>query len=346
MVDSTGLFQAAFTGLLPGTYDVRIRDVVNPGCTAILNPGVLITQPITLSLNSTGDILLDCFGDTDGTGTFFGSGGSLPYTFTVIINTTGATISASGFNSQSFFNAGAGTISMAITDLNGCFDMASINITQPALLTPGTIGANQVLCAGSNPAQLTETVAATGGPGPYNYQWQYGSAPAGPFLNIAGANASQYTPPAGANTTLYYRRMITSGMCAPVYSNVVQVLVNPNPVAVLTGGETICPAQTSILKVNMMVGTGPFELDIDNHGTVTGYVSGADIVVSPAATTIYRLLRVRDANGCEVLSPSANLMGTATVTVRALPVITASPANRTTCEFGMVAFNSTATDLI
>ena len=123
--------------------------------------------------------------------------------------------------------------------------------------------------------------------------------------------------------------MITSGICLPVYSNVVEILVNPKPVAVLTGGETICPSQTSILKVNMMVGTGPFELDIENLGTVTGYVSGADIVVSPAATTIYRLLRVRDANGCEVLSPSANLMGTATVTVRALPVITTSPVNKT-----------------
>jgi PKD repeat protein len=97
----------------------------------------------------------------------------------------------------------------------------------------------------------------------------------------------------------------------------------------------------------MMVGTGPFELDIDNLGTITGYVSGADIVVSPAATTTYQLLRVRDANGCEVLSPSANLIGSATVTVRALPAITTSPVNKTTCEFGMVTFNvaATGTDL-
>src|SRR5512133_250838 len=294
-------------------------------------------------MTSTGNILLRCFGDTDGSGTFFGSGGTMPYNFTVISNTTGATIAALGFNSQSFFNAGVGSITINITDFRGCFAQATINITQPALLTPGTIGSNQVLCAGDNPAQLTETVPAAGGPGAYNYQWQFGSTVAGPFINVAGATGSLYTPPAGANNTMYYRRMVTSGFCAPVYSNVVEILVNPRPVAILTGGETICPAQSSILKVNMMVGTGPYELDIDNYGTITGYVSGADITVSPAATTVYRLLRVRDANGCEVLSPSANLLGTATVTVRSLPAITTSPVNRTICEFGLVNFNVAAT---
>ena len=333
----------SFASLAPGTYDIRIRDAANTSCTAILYPNMLITEPITLALTSTGDILLDCFSDLDGTGTFYGSGGTMPYTFTVIANTTGATVSAPGFNSQSFYNAGAGTITVAVTDLNSCFAQATINITQPAQLTPGTIGSNQVLCAGSNPAQLTETVPATGGPAAYSYQWQNGSAAAGPFFNIAGATSSLYTPPAGANGTLYYRRMVTSGMCAPVYSNVVGILVNPNPVAVLTGGETICPAQTSILRVNMMVGTGPFELDIENHGTVNGYVSGSDIIVSPAATTVYRLLRVRDANGCEVISPSANLIGTATVTVRSLPAITAQPVSSTICEFGMTGFSVTTT---
>ena len=235
---------------------------------------------------------------------------------------TGGTLAAPGFNSQTFFNAGAGTITVAVTDFHGCFAQATINITQPALLTPGTIAANQVLCAGSNPAQLTETVPATGGPGAYNYQWQYGSTAVGPFINIAGATEVSIHLLQVQITHLYYRRMITSGICIPVYSNVIEVLVNPRPVAILTGGETICPSQTSILKVNMMVGTGPFEVDIANLGTVTGYVSGADIVVSPAVTTTYSLTRVRDANGCEVLSPSANLMGSAVVTVRALPAIT------------------------
>jgi PKD repeat protein len=335
-----------FVNLGPATYNVYMRDMANPACSVLLSPNLVITEPIQLGLTSTGDILLDCNGDMDGTGAFYASGGTLPYHFIVVSN-TGATIPISGFNSQSFFNAGLGTITTTVTDFHGCSAQATINVTQPALLTPGTIGTNQVLCAGDNPAQLTETVPAAGGPGAYIFQWQYGSTATGPFFNIAGANGTLYTPPAGAINTFYYRRMITSGLCIPVYSNVIQVLVNPKPVAILSGGETICPSQSSILKVNMMVGTGPFEIDINNLGTITGYVSGADITVSPLVTTTYTLLRVRDANGCEVLSPSANLLGSAIVTVRAMPAITSSPVSKTICEYGLVAFNvvATGTDL-
>ena len=331
-----------FTNLVPATYDVRMRDAANIACTVVLYPNLIISEPVLVGMTSTGNILLKCFGDTDGSGTFFGSGGTMPYNFTVISNTTGATIAAPAFNSQTFFNAGVGSITVNITDFRGCFAQATINVTQPALLTPGTIGTSQVICALDNPAPLTETMPAAGGPGAYNYQWQFASTSGGPFINIAGATGSLYTPPAAATNTLYYRRMITSGFCAPVYSNVVEVMVNPRPVAILTGGETICPAQSSNLKVTMMVGTGPFELDIDNLGTITGYVSGADIAVTPAVTTVYRLLRVRDANGCEVLSPSANLLGSATITVRTVPSITVSPVNTIVCEYGIAAFNVTA----
>jgi len=50
-----------------------------------------------------------------------------------------------------------GTITIAVTDFQSCFAQATINVTQP-VLRPGTIAANQVLCSGDNPAQLTETV--------------------------------------------------------------------------------------------------------------------------------------------------------------------------------------------
>ena len=73
-------------------------------------------------------------------------------------------------------------------------------------------------------------------------------------MNIAMATSNTYTPPAGATYTLYYRRMVTSGICAPVYSNVVEILVNPLPMAILTGGETICPGQSSVLRVNLPAG--------------------------------------------------------------------------------------------
>jgi PKD repeat protein len=328
-----------FVNLVPGTYDIRIRDAANVACSVILYPNLVITEPLALSMSSTGNVVLDCFGDMDAMGTFYASGGTMPYTFLVVSNTTGGTIAAPGFNSQTFFNAGAGSITVSVVDFNGCSAQATINITQPAVLNPGTISADQVVCYGDNPAMLTESSTPNGGPGAYKFQWQSSTNITGPFINIAGATLSQYTPSAGAAYTLYYRRMVTSGTCMPVYSNVVEILVNPRPVAFLTGGETICPGQSSVIRVNILAGTGPFTVEIANHGIVNGYVSGADIVVTPAATTTYSLKRVRDANNCEVVSPSPNLNGTATVVVSALPSIVSFTPSPAVCEFTLAKFS-------
>ncbi|HVN59277.1 MAG TPA: PKD domain-containing protein [Bacteroidales bacterium] len=332
-----------FTGLAPGTYNVRMRDAAHTACYVILYPNLVINEPLTLVMTTSGNVALPCFGDMTGSGTFYAAGGTLPYTFNLVSNTTGGVLVAPGFNSQSFFAAGAGSVTVSVTDAKGCTAQNTIAISQPANLTPGSIAADQVICNGSNPAMLTQVTAPTGGPAAYVYQWQYSAAAGGPFINIAGATSGTYTPPAGATATLYYRRMVTSGTCTAVYSNVVEILVNPKPVAMLTGGETICPGQSSNLVVNMMAGTGPFTLNIQNLGVVNNYTSGNNIVVTPAATTTYALVSAQDANGCLVTAPSANLIGSATVTVRALPAITVQPANKTTCEFGMVTFGVTAT---
>jgi PKD repeat protein len=333
----TGLF----AGLAAGTYNIIVRDANL--CTVTIP--VVISEPTVLTMTKTPDVLLNCYDDMTATATFYASGGTLPYSFNVSVNTTGGTPAVPGFNSQSVFGAGAGTITVIVTDGKGCTATATVNITEPPLLTPGSIGTNQVICSADNPATLTELTPATGGPAARVFQWQYSNVAGGPFINIAGANASTYTPPAGATMTLYYRRMVTSGLCVPVYSNEVEIIVNPRPVGILTGGETICPGATSILKVNLPLGTGPFTLDIENYPglTVNNYTSDADILVSPLVTTTYKLLRIRDANGCQVTFPSPNMIGSATVTVRALPAITVQPVAKITCEFGMVTYNVTAT---
>jgi len=109
----------------------------------------------------------------------------------------------------------------------------------------------------------------------------------------------------------------------PVYSNVIEVLVNPNLLQYFQVVKTICPSQTSILKVNMMAGTGPFDVVIANLGTINGYNSGDDIIVSPAITTTYTLTSVTDFNGCVAKHVNKSYRFTI-VTVRALPAITTS----------------------
>ncbi|HQG76595.1 MAG TPA: PKD domain-containing protein [Bacteroidales bacterium] len=331
-----------FDHLTPGTYDVRMRDEAHHGCAVILYPNLLITEPIRLSLSTTGDVVLNCFGDNNGMGTFYASGGTMPYTF-IVDNQAGATVAGPGFNSQTFFSASAGVVNVTVVDANGCSESASIQITQPDELLPGSIGDDQIVCSGDIPAAIRELTPATGGPGARVFQWQSSTSVTGPFVNIAGANGSDYTPTTGATYTQYYRRMVTSGTCMPVYSNVVEVLVNPRPIAFLTGGGTICPGENAVIRITMPAGTGPFTVVIDGLGTINNYNSGDDITVSPAATTTYRLVSVIDANNCEVVAPSPSLSGTATVIVGDLPVITPFTPPDPVCEFSLASFRVTAT---
>ena len=325
------------SGLAAGSYSVTVTD--QNGCTAAAN--VTVTEPTQLELNPTADVLLNCYGDTNGTGAFYASGGTMGYTFTEVTNSAGATLAAPGFNSQSIFNAGEGNVTVRVTDGNGCQTDATITFTQPDKLEPGEIGSDQVICFGEDPAAITETVAASGGPGVRNYQWQMASTAAGTYNNIPGATAESFAP-LGLSATTYYRREVRSGMCNPEYTDTVEVIVNELPSGLLTGGETICSGESSVLNVAVSGGAAPYEIEIGNYGDLPGYGSGDDIIVTPLGTTTYKLLRIKDNNGCEVSDPSAYVNGEATVVVRALPVITVHPTDTTLCEYRTITFEAAA----
>jgi len=98
-----------------------------------------------------------------------------------------------------------------------------ILITVYADLTPGTIGTAQTICYNAAPAPLTQLTAPIGGPGGYTYLWQ-DSPDNVTFSNIGGATAAGYSPPA-LTANRYYRRRVTSGSCAQVYSASVLITV-------------------------------------------------------------------------------------------------------------------------
>ncbi|MBT3198102.1 MAG: hypothetical protein HN344_10275, partial [Gammaproteobacteria bacterium] len=287
---------------------------------------------------------LDCFGDADGTGAFYALGGTMNYSFSVVTNTAGASLAAPGITSQSIFAAAAGDVTIRVTDAHGCEADATITFTQPTVLTPGTIGINQVICFEDVADTIRELTPAGGGPvGGYSHQWQMSSVLAGPYSNIPGETGLYYVPSPVLGSTTYYRREVRAGICAAEYTDTMEVVVNPMPSGLLTGGETICVGESSILNVAIGTGLPPYEVVIENLGTITDYASGDNIPVSPLATTTYRLLRITDNNGCEVLDGSGYLNGSATVNVRILPTITSDPTDVTICEYGMVTFDGAAT---
>ena len=153
-----------FTGLVPGTYNIRIRDAVNTGCVIALNPAVVITQPavLTASIVKTN---VNCYGAADGTITINGaSGGYGTYEYTV---NGGATWQASNSFTgliPGFYNVKIrdGVNTSCIVTLNG-----SLNVTEPAVLN-ANIAKTNITCFGANNGIINIT-GPSGGYGTYEY---------------------------------------------------------------------------------------------------------------------------------------------------------------------------------
>jgi gliding motility-associated-like protein len=164
--DNGTTFQASniFSSLGAGTYQIVVKD--GNGCLSAASP-VTITQPTALTLTNSGNIALNCFGDTNGSGTFTASGGTAPYTFSINSNTTGGTISSAA-TTATLSGAGVGSITVKVTDANGCTATSTITVTQPAsalsLNNSGNIALN---CFGDTNGSGTFT--ASGGTSPYTF---------------------------------------------------------------------------------------------------------------------------------------------------------------------------------
>ncbi|MCQ0112847.1 T9SS type B sorting domain-containing protein [Zhouia amylolytica] len=160
-IDGTN-FQSGntFAVSTPGTYTVYVRD--NNGnpvyCEATTQVTITQDNAVDFTENHTD---VTCFDGTNGTITLTGSGGTAPYTYQIentadgidITNTTGQ-----------FVNLPAGDYNVTVTDNNGCTDVGTITITEPAEIN-ATIDATPYTCV--NDAAIT--VNATGGSGSFEY---------------------------------------------------------------------------------------------------------------------------------------------------------------------------------
>ncbi|RZK24735.1 MAG: gliding motility-associated C-terminal domain-containing protein [Hymenobacter sp.] len=158
-----------------------------------------------------------------------------------------------------------------------CSNAATVAVTVNPVIVAGTIGTYQKLCAGSVPAPLTSTAAASGGPGTYAYQWE--SSPDNvTWTAIAGATGAAYAPSAATATT-YYRRQVAANPCDPAVSNVVMVETEPllvSGVALATPPEQ-CPGSAFVFTpVPTNAGAAPtYRWFVNNNlvATTTTYTS-------------------------------------------------------------------------
>ncbi len=198
-----------------------------------------------------------------------------------------------------------------------------ITVTVDQVVVPGSIGNPQTICSGQNPGILTEVSAPSGGNGTtYTFQWQESATGGGAgFAAASGVNTgATYDPPA-LTATRFYRRRVTSGVCAATFSNEIQVTVNALPTATVAGGGSVCSGTPAADIVWTLTGTAPFNFTITLAPgapiNVVGHNSTTFTIVAPnpGANTTYTMTALTDANTCA----GTSLGGAATVTIQLTP---------------------------
>lgn len=143
------------TGLAAGTYTVTVIDV--NGCDTNMAVTVSQPQPLALAYDS---INPSCFGFCDGEGSVTPSGGTSPYTYLWDDPNAQTDSLATGLC--------VGTVSVTVTDANGCTISLSIQLHEPVVLSAAFDSTN-VTCLGF--CNGIVSAAPAGGTAPYHYLW-------------------------------------------------------------------------------------------------------------------------------------------------------------------------------
>lgn len=163
--NTTGTNTGVFTGLINGTYSVKVRDMNN--CTFIV-PSIEINQPSNISVTAIVQHI-SCFGTTDGKITAVATGGT-GYQYSLQQAPSNVTGSASGI----FTGLPGGSYTVNVIDQNNCEATPStVVITSPTQITAeisvsSDYNGTDIRCFGAMDGEIT--VQAQGGAGElYSY---------------------------------------------------------------------------------------------------------------------------------------------------------------------------------
>lgn len=142
---------SAISGLAAGQYRVTVTDL--KGCTVAspLYEIEALSTPLQL-VPTTSDVL--CHGDHTGAIGIAASGGTPTYNYFWTVPQTGSQITG----------LGAGQYTLTLTDMLGCFKIATFMVNEPPLLSADW-------SADSSASGWAVTLDAAGGVGPYDIQW-------------------------------------------------------------------------------------------------------------------------------------------------------------------------------
>jgi hypothetical protein len=211
----------------------------------------------------------------DGVAIITVSGGTAPYNFTVINNTTGEIFTN---NTGIFTNLTAGSYSLVISDAAGCQpDCSNFTFEINGSVTPisATATATSVLCADANSTGGSITVNVNGGTAPYLYSIGSGFVANNVFTGLSSGT--------------YQVAVLDANGCSFTLSTTVTA---PAPLVATIGGLTqeLCGNSNGGFTVNASGGTAPYSYTI-NGNTASGNVFSGLAAGTYTAT-------VTDNNGC------------------------------------------------
>lgn len=300
--NTTPVQNGAVASALPaGNYSVTATD--NNGCTTVLN--MPVTEPAALVLAMSA-VPPSCYGYDNGA---------------VSVAVTGGTGSCAyqwntGQVATNVYDIGDGNYSVVVTDSVGCIAFGSVTVIEPPLLM-ATASNDTLICPGT-PASLS--VAATGGTGTYNYQWNPG------MMNTASISVSPVAD------QLYTCVISDNNGCTIQETIMVTTeVMDPDDVQAVAFPAEICLGDSSVL-VGSYSGTDPSVVLTWQQCSSCS----PTIAVSPGATTIYYL----DAeNYCgQVITASV------TVIVNLPPVVSLNPDSGELCPHESISFVNNGTN--
>ena len=245
-------------GLCAGSYRVIVHDITNACFDTTL---FTITAPSPLAATVVINTPVTCFGGSDGSLTVIATGGTGVYTYFWQFGQTTSTV----------FGVPAGTVSVTVTDGNGCSVNAFGTMTQPSQL---------VATSNSNPATcgLCDGMAwgvASGGTPPYIYQWQPGNMTQQTVVNLCTGSYQFIVVDANGCMT-------GSGVNVGSVGNVTASATSTN------SSCTVCDGTVTIVESG---GSGPYLYTLDSANQQS---TGIFTNVCPG----YYNVSVEDANGC------------------------------------------------
>jgi PKD repeat protein len=282
----TGQGNGIFSGLMAGTHDLNITD--NNGC--MFDTTLTLTEPdsLVLMLDSLANLM--CNGDSSGWIDVAGSGGVMPYEYS---------IDGINFDLPDLFNTlSAGAYLVTVLDANGCTDTLSLELTEPGVLMLSLLGTTDALCNAQ--ASGSVSVAASSGTAPYQYSIDGG----------VNWQASGDFPGIGAGT--YSVIVMDANGCS---TEIGAFVAEPSLLTIATSSTPVLCVGDSTGSINIVAGGGTpgYIYSIDGGGSYQTTTSYSGLPAGMYVTVVQDSLGCTASESVVISQPTNALFGSALI---------------------------------